>query len=89
MKMRVYAIWDAAVTCYQRPFFCQADGEAVRAFSDLLLDKDHPVARHPEDYSLYRIGQYDDQSALLEADVAFECLARAHELAAKAKGVVE
>ncbi len=44
-----------------RPFFLGADAQAVRAFSDICEDAEHPVAQHPDDYSLCRVGGFDDQ----------------------------
>lgn len=87
MLLQVYTIFDSAAKCYQRPFYCQADGEALRAFVDLAEDKEHPVGKHPEDYSLWRIGSYNDNSGLLIApEGGMECLARAHELRFNAEG---
>ncbi len=60
MKLINYSIYDTASALYSRPFFCQSDGEAVRLFVDLASDADHPVGKHPEDYSLFRTGQFDD-----------------------------
>lgn len=68
MKMNVYSIFDTATKAYMRPFFMQADGQAMRAFSDLVADRDHDVGRHPEDYSLMRIGVWDDQTAKYAAE---------------------
>lgn len=62
MKLRAYSIFDVKVGSFMRPFFCQTDGEATRVFSDLAADDNHQVGRHPEDYSLHRIGQYDDNN---------------------------
>mgnify|MGYP000196989557 CR=1 FL=1 len=63
MKLNMYAIFDSAVGAYMRPFFLQADGQAQRMFSDMASDAEHEVGRHPEDYSLCRIGVWDDENA--------------------------
>lgn len=36
---------------------------AIRQFSDYVNDKNHPWGKHPEDYTLMSIGEYDDESA--------------------------
>ena len=60
MKLNIYSIFDTASGLYSRPFFTQSDGEAVRSFNDIACDTEHPVGRHPEDYTLYRLGVFDD-----------------------------
>lgn len=74
MKIRIYAIHDIKAKCFQRPFFCKEDGEATRVFSDIAQDVEHPIGKHPEDYSLFRIGQYDDNEANVEGEL-IECIA--------------
>lgn len=59
-KNVVYSVFDTAAACYLRPFTAISDGQASRIFSDLCNDKDHEFGKHPEDYSLTRHGQFDD-----------------------------
>jgi hypothetical protein len=66
MKMNVYAIYDVKAAMFQRPIFATRDGEATRAFIDVLANPEHPITRHPEDYSLFRIGTYDDLEGIIE-----------------------
>lgn len=69
MKLNVYSVFDAATKAFMRPFFMQSDGQAIRAFSDLCNDRKHDLGRHPEDYSLMRIGVWDDQNAEFVGEV--------------------
>lgn len=84
MKLNIYSIYDTATATYMRPFFMQSDGQATRAFSDIALDADHDIGRHPEDYTLHRIGVFDDQKAKLTQEDP-DCLATALELIALAR----
>ena len=86
MRMNVYSIFDTASGCYMRPFFVQADGQALRAFSDLSQDAEHEVGKHPEDYSLFRLGTFDDNKGQLVGE-APECLATALEMVAASRRV--
>ncbi len=86
MRMNVYTIFDSAAGVYMRPFFCGADGQAERMFSDLATDADHDVGRHPEDYSLCRIGRYDDANAKLD-DEPVEVLATGLAVVARSRNV--
>ncbi len=73
MLTHVYSIFDTASGAYLRPFTAQADGEATRLFSDLVADPEHAVGRHPEDYSIFRLGSFNDQNGALTVE-APECL---------------
>ena len=61
MKLNAYTIFDVASGTYMRPFFCGADGEATRGFNDIALDANHEVGKHPQDYTLYRMGSFNRQ----------------------------
>ena len=86
MRLNVYTIFDTASGAYMRPFFAMSDGEALRGFKDISLDADHAIGKHPEDYSLWRIGTFNDNTAKIEGE-AKECLATALELVASAQRV--
>ncbi len=60
MRLNAYTIYDVASGVYMRPFFSQADGQATRSFKDIATDADHEIGKHPEDYTLYRIGSFND-----------------------------
>lgn len=81
MKINAYTIFDSCSGAYSRPFFAAADGEAVRNFGDIASDAEHPIGKHPEHYSLYRSGTFDDQTGKLFPEEVNH-LANAHELVA-------
>lgn len=68
MKLNAYTIYDVASGVYMRPFFSQADGQAIRGFNDIALDMNHEVGKHPEDYTLYRVGSFNDTTGKLEGE---------------------
>lgn len=86
MKLKAYTVFDAAIEAYARPFFAQTDGEAIRSFSDESVRAGSQINSHPEDYSLWRIGTYDDNTAVLES-VTPICLRKAHEVIAASRAV--
>jgi len=69
MKMNVYSILDSKSGVYAKPFFMLNTSMAVRAFGDLCNDKQTTLSAHPEDYTLYHIGEYDDGVASLKSIV--------------------
>lgn len=60
MKMNIYSIFDTAAGIYQRPFTGNTDGEVTRSFGDICTDAEHPIGQHPEDYTLFRLGTFND-----------------------------
>lgn len=81
MIKNLYSIYDTASGIYSSPIFAEADGQVTREFQDLALNKEHPFGQHPEDYALYRLGRYNDQTGKLDNEENI-CLATALELVA-------
>jgi len=84
--MFFYSIYDVATGAYMNPFLMPADGQAMRAFSDLATDKNHEVGKHPEDYSLFRLGTFDNNKGYVTQDERIECLMTALEAIAAQRG---
>ena len=81
MKLNAYSIYDKAVQAYARVFFLRTDSEAKRGFATICMDADGDIIKHPEDYTLFRIGEFDDGDGLLTGCEPVP-LARAHEMIA-------
>lgn len=58
-KLRAFSVFDAKAQAFLQPFFFASDGQAVRIFSDCVRDPSHAFGKHPEDYSLFRVGEFD------------------------------
>ena len=72
MKLKIFAIFDSKAEAYLPPFMMQATGLAIRTFQDMACDPKHQVGAHPEDYTLFEIGEYSQHDAsidMLEAKV--------------------
>lgn len=67
--MKICSIHDVKSEAWMQPMFFQANGAAVRAFSDACRDVKSPIGMHPEDYHLYLIGEFDEESGQI---VGFE-----------------
>ncbi len=63
MKHKMFVIYDTKANAYMQPWFLTQEGMALRAFSDCVNDADHNFGRHPEDYTLFKIGEFDDANA--------------------------
>lgn len=79
MKLTICSIYDKATEAYMRPFTAQTRGQATRMFEDLVNTQGHEISNHPEDYALFHVANFSDNSGEMEA-IEPVCLARAHEL---------
>lgn len=66
MKLNIYAIYDEGAKAYATPFFMHNDGLAIRAFQDNVNSDDSQIAKHADQFHLFRIGEYDDQTGELK-----------------------
>lgn len=60
MKLSIYSIFDSKARAFLPPFYLANDSLATRVFSDCANDSVHAFGKHPEDYSLFRLGEFDD-----------------------------
>jgi hypothetical protein len=65
MIQKVFSVYDCKAEAYLQPFFMMSKGEAVRGFSDLANDSSTSFYKHPEDYTLFEIGEYCTASGVL------------------------
>ncbi len=66
MKKVYYAVYDRKAELFSPPFLEITDGTAVRAVQDLVINnKDHAFAKHPADFSLHRLGEFDEITGVL------------------------
>lgn len=63
----VVSIKDQASGAYSRPVFVAARGQAVRSFSDELARPDSELHRHPNDFELHCLAQFDDTTGTFYA----------------------
>lgn len=62
MLRKVYSLRDSKAQIYNEPFMQHTHGEAERTIRASLKKPDHLIAQYPEDYDLYYLGDYDDNS---------------------------
>lgn len=68
MKLQAFAVYDSKVEMYLRPFFAEARGAAVRSFADAVNDHQTPFYAHPDDYTLFYIGVFDQASGMFAGE---------------------
>lgn len=83
MIHQVFAVYDDKAALYIRPFMFGNKAEGIRAFATSAADKTHPFHIHAEDYTLFAIATYDDQTALYTCENTPVSLGKAIEYKAK------
>lgn len=68
MKHNIYSIFDTKAEAFSLPFYYQYEGQAIRTCVDWLNNPETPYAKHPEDYTLYAIGTYDEVTGTITQD---------------------
>lgn len=59
----VFSVYDTKAGAYLPPFILPRAEMAKRIFSDCINSKDHQFGLHPEDYTLFHLGNWDDENA--------------------------
>lgn len=66
MVKRIYAIRDTKAECFHNPFYQATHGEAERAFRTAVNDDKTTINKYPEDFDLYYLGEYDDNTGKMQ-----------------------
>lgn len=61
MILKAYALFDEKAGAFALPFFCQNHSIAIRMVQEVGMDLNTTVGRHPNDFILYHVGEWDDQ----------------------------
>lgn len=68
MKLFACAVLDKQVMAFMPVFFARAKGEAIRHFMDACADSNAPFSKHPGDYELFILAEYDDVGGTFTQD---------------------
>lgn len=68
-RINVFSVRDRIADVFGRPFFVPTVGQAIRSFGDALNSTDdNEMVKHPDDFDLFHLGEFDDETGI------FECL---------------
>lgn len=64
----MFAVYDSKAKCFYAPFTSQNAATAIRNFSQAVNAQggDTQIAKHPEDFTLFKIGEFDDELGTLQ-----------------------
>jgi hypothetical protein len=86
MKVQCYAIFDSCSGVYEKAFFSTADDLVKREFQDVATAADHLISKHPEHFSLWRLGVFNNENGDIQNE-RNECLWTATEAIGQAQVV--
>lgn len=66
MKTMMFSVFDSKAAIFGTPFFMLREQMAIRAITDMVNDPETMIAKHPEDFSLYHLGVFDDENGDIE-----------------------
>lgn len=69
MLDKIFTIYDNAAQAHLPPFFLQQPDVAKRMFADAINSNEHKFNKHPDHYTLFLHGTFDNEDAsfLLQA----------------------
>lgn len=82
MEVKVFSVYDVKTAAYGQPFFSPTRASAQRAFIGACSDRSTMLGQHPQDFRLFELGTFDDQSGLLSSinpDFVMEGVSNAQE----------
>lgn len=65
MKYKTFAVFDSKAGVFSHQWNSHNAATAVRRFAEDVNNEQHPVAKHPEDFTLFEIGEYDEEKGLM------------------------
>ncbi len=66
MKLLALTVYDEKAECFGHPFFVSAIGIATRHLANWTQNKESMIGQHPQDFTLYHIGYWNDSEAKFE-----------------------
>ena len=69
MKLHIISVRDIVADVYGQPIFAPSLGGAIRSFGDAInnQDKTDNLAKHPEHFEFWLLGEYDDETGTITA----------------------
>lgn len=65
MMQMIFTVLDMAAKRFTEPFFAANEEVAIRSFREAVNSDGHPFSKFPEDYALYKVGDWDNESGAI------------------------
>lgn len=68
MLHKMFSVRDSKAETFHPPIYVKTHGEAERNFHATVNNEETTIGRYPDDYDLYYIGEYDDQTGKIKSE---------------------
>lgn len=85
MITKITTVYDSKAKFYGRPLPTRTTEEAIRNFATIVNDPHSPYYPAPEDFTLFEMGTFDDETAKLELHENLIPISNGAELVQKAE----
>jgi len=65
MILKMFSVFDSKAGVFAQPFFTHNNLTATREFADSVNNPESRFNKHPEDFTLFACGEYDDTKGLV------------------------
>lgn len=65
-KVGLFTVYDSKAEYYKAPFCVRTKGEALRAWETACNDENTEMCKHPADFTLFQIGEYNELDGTVE-----------------------
>lgn len=65
MLLIMFSVYDSKAEAFLPPFFAPNDAMAQRMFASAANDQEHAFGRHAGDYTLFRVGEWNDADGIV------------------------
>lgn len=73
-KMILVSVRDKKAEAFHPPYAVPTKGIAIRAFGDAIAKGSTDLSSHPEDFDLFKVGEFDQLTAkIVECDPVSIC----------------
>lgn len=69
MKLQAYVVYDRAASVYSQPMFVLNEAVMLRIIKNCLNNPEHNYSLNPDDYTLYSIGEFDDNTGEITGEM--------------------
>lgn len=80
MMLKIVSVYDSAAKAFSRPGFAPNEHIARREFGEFCNQADHPFCKHASDFTLFELGEFNDETGAITSHKSPVKLALAIEL---------
>ncbi len=78
-RLDLFCVYDCKMELYLSPFTAMNTAVAVRVFATAVLQEGHDFNSHADDYSMWQIGEFDQETGGVKA-IALKNVVQGHHI---------